>query len=735
MTKTYKNIPSLHRFVEVAPVEAIRKLLAEHGGGDNAKAFASVEWPDTSVPNGVNRDFRLGVLGICAGLDARLSAPLDGHARRIITLSEGKGIEAIQAVRDNLYRHDDDQQSTTTEYEDQQDHFGRATVLYLRAPDLFDDAETYFYAEHHRNYGKLYEAFDLDCDDASSFEWTDEKRTRLETLLQERLGTTGRCLVQHLPFEQKQANGDVTTVHLFLIRHAGEMNSIQQVCDDLSTAPIYYRPPVEATLLFQPDKKSVEVFSEQESSRFLIASSFAETGVDTDLSGRPVSMRQYNLRRFYRSLLLPQEPVADLDLVDVRVLEAEARPQNFKRRVLLKVDKNDDIEEASKDTLGDNNIFKTASLISRVVINVRFMKENKEVNLPITLSTPNRCNLGSRRDPHEREIGFGVLERYGIMKRVVPLSATEEANLFDTMLKFYESEDREVRRSTLEQWGADIEMLRAGGFLKPMGRAMDVTHLRDDGTAIHLTVRAKGASLVADDPVTHQNIEIDPVELERFEVMRGWVAERVVKGLRGAMQIGQRIKADASVTKLGTLVVGDEDVAVFLARRLNRLDTVAEADAYLRGERQIGYGIVLTATEAGPQYLGTNVVVWLGDVLATNAGEVAIDKDRLMRALSDGKQRALAATTVDLIVHNDLVDQESATLIIPGKAPWPLLGKQVTIMDRLVKAHKANNPVLQNKALFEGMSYNHPAQAFQGETWKSYLGHPPEKTRGWTLFV
>lgn len=391
MTKTYKNIPSLHRFVEVAPVQAIRKLLTEHGGGDNAQAFASVEWPEPPALNGVNRDFRPGILGICSGLDAKVSAPLDGHARRIITLSEGKGVEAIQAVRDNLYQHDDDAQSTATEYEAQQDHFGRATVIYLRAPALFDDAEKYFYAEHHRNYGKLYEAFDLDCDDASGFEWTDEKRNRLETLLQERLGTIGRCLVQHVPFEQKQANGDVATAHLFLIRHAGEMNSIQQVCDDLSTAPIYYRPPVEATLLFLPEKKSVEVFSEQESSRFLIASSFAETGVNTDLSGRPVSMRQYNLRRFYSSLALPQEPVADLDLIDVRVLEAEARPQNFKRRVSLKVDKNDDIEDAANDTLGDNSIFKNASLISRVVINVRFTKENKEVNLPITLSTPNRC--------------------------------------------------------------------------------------------------------------------------------------------------------------------------------------------------------------------------------------------------------------------------------------------------------------------------------------------------------
>ena len=735
MIKTYKNIPSLHRFVELAPIDAIRKLLTEQGNGQNDQAFASIEWPNGPVANDVNRDFRFGVLDICVGLDAKVSAPLDGHSRRIITLSEGKGIEAIQAVRDNLYLHDDDQQSAVTEYDAQQDHFGRATVIYLRAPALFDDAEKYFYAEHHRNYGKLYEAFDLDCDDVSGFEWTEEKCARLEALLQERLGTNGRCLVQYLPFDQKQVNGDVVPVHLFLIRHAGEMNSIQQVCDDLSTAPFYYRPPVEATLLFQPDKKSIEVFSEQESSRFLIASSFAETGVNTDLSGRPVSMRQYNLRRFYRSLALPQEPVADLDLIDVRVVEAEARPQNFKRRVSMKVDKNDDINEAAKDTLGDNHIFKNASLISRVVINVRFMKENKEVNLPITLSTPNRCNLGSRRDPHEREIGFNVLERYGIMKRVVPLSASEEANLFDTLLKLYEAEDREVRRSILEQWGADIEMLRAGGFLKPMGRAMDITRLRDDGTTMHLSVRAKGAVLVADDPVSHQTIEIDPVELERFEVMRGWVAERVVKGLRGAMQIGQRIKADAAVTKLGTLVIGDEDVAVFLARRLNRLDMVAEADAYLRGERQVGYGVVLTATEFSPQYLGANVIVWLGDVLTTNAGEVAVDKDRLIRTLSDGKQRALASTTVDLIIHNDLVDHENATLIIPGKEPWPLLGKQVMILDRLVKAHKSNNPVLQNKALFEGMSYNHPAQAFQGETWKSYLGHPPDKTRGWTLFA
>lgn len=254
MIKLYRNIPSLHRFVELAPLTSIRTLIAAHGNDEQTQAFASFEWPESSVLNGTSQSFRLGVLAICARLDARQSAPLDGHARRIITLSEGKGIEAMQAVRNNLYRHDDAQQSIADEYVLQPDHFGRVTVIYLRAPDLFSEAEKYFYAEHHRYYGRLYDAFDLDCDDAVDFEWTDAKQSELEILLHERLGTIGRCLIQYLPFEQKNASGQTSTAHLFLIRHAGEMNSVQQVCDDLSSAPYYYRAPVEATLLFQPEK-------------------------------------------------------------------------------------------------------------------------------------------------------------------------------------------------------------------------------------------------------------------------------------------------------------------------------------------------------------------------------------------------------------------------------------------------------------------------------------------------
>ena len=76
------------------------------------------------------------LLQICADLDARVAGPLEGHARRIVTLAEGKGVEAIQMVSDRLYLHDDAAQTIATEFAAQRDDWGRATVIYLRAAQV-----------------------------------------------------------------------------------------------------------------------------------------------------------------------------------------------------------------------------------------------------------------------------------------------------------------------------------------------------------------------------------------------------------------------------------------------------------------------------------------------------------------------------------------------------------------------------------------------------------------------
>lgn len=736
MSQANKNIPSLHKLVETAAVEAVLMLLRNHGQLTEEPwlqdAALGVVDPNDDV---ACAEARQAILAGCRGLNDDVRQALDGEARRIVALSEGKGPKGVEIAARGIYKFDDADQSLQQTFDHQQDDFGRATVLWVRAPDLFDDAERFFYAEHHRNFGRLYEVFDVDCDGSLAFEWNDAKKTAFEEKIRDRLGLSGPCLIQHFPFEQDGSDDEKHTIHMFLIRHAGPTNSVQHTKADLTLQPIPYRPPVEATLLFQADQKQIEVFANEESARPLIASAFAEIGAGSGLSGRPVTLRQYNLARFYRSLSLPQDVAQRLDLIDVRVIEVEARPQNFKRRVQLKVDKDDDIEQAARDTLGDNHIFTRAALISRVVLNLRFTRDNKEVNLPITLSSPNRCNLGSRRDPEDRERGFAVLEAYGIVRAVAPLDSVQEGGLFHAMLQLYESDSTEVMRTQLVQWGADVELMRAGGFLVPKGRASSVTRLRDDGTDLVLSVRPAGTRLVANDPDSGVLLEIDPDELERFEIKRGWLMERVIKGLRGAMRMGQAPRQDSPVVKLGTLVVGDEEVPVHLARRLDRLEIVAEVDRSLRGDGQVGYGVVLTATEHAPEFLGANVVVPLSTVSAPSADGVTIDQPRLLQALRDGRQRAQAATVVDLLVSSDIAGKETATLIIPGKVPFPLIGNQVILVERLLKAHRDGNAVMQAKDLFAGFGTNSPAQMFKDDVWKDYVGHPPGKARGWMLLV
>ncbi len=198
MARSCKNIPSLHRFVEIAPVEALRGLATACGA--EIMALSDPSWPAATASAAQQKDLRNALLTRCTMLDEQVAAALDGHARRILTLAEAKEWVSLEAiVRERLFRHDDANQTTATDFDAQRDHIGRATVIYLRASTLFDEAEHCFHAERHHNYGRLYQAVDLDCD-------------------------------------------DVTDVHLFLIRHAGAMNSVQQIGADLSTTPHYYRP-------------------------------------------------------------------------------------------------------------------------------------------------------------------------------------------------------------------------------------------------------------------------------------------------------------------------------------------------------------------------------------------------------------------------------------------------------------------------------------------------------------
>ncbi len=735
MPKPFKNMPSLLKYLETAPIKAIRLLsdcLASKGGFE---PLSGLSWPDNGTD--LIEAHRQVIKDACTALPAEVATSLDGHASKIIKLSEGKGIEAVRTVEDRLYQLDTDDLCVTDLFDAQPDALGRATVLFAFAPDLFSKAELFFHSEYYRNFGKLYDAFDIDSDGTPTINWDDDVRTRLEQAVNSRLSITGNCRIEYVPVDRKSDNGQTTQEHIFLIRHAGDRSSVQDTKDDLSTEPLYYTPPVNTTIVVQPSSRSIELFCEDRSVRQALASTFANTVLQSTLSERPVTLRQYNLSRFYTSLALDQAGLDALGVNDVRVVEAEARPKNFGRRVIVKVNQDDEIEDAIDDFFGGRSIFHDRlGNITRIVLNIRYYEDNKLINLPITLSTPNRCNLGSKTDPRERDIGTKVLTHYDILTPVAQLQDGDEGRVIDALLKIFESGLSEVRLRQLQAWRANIALLQAGGFLKPKGPATDVVVTDDEGHAQIRVVKPQGSRLVTRDPVTGALEDVDPDDLIRYDTQPRWVAEFITKALSEVLKSNPTRRQDDPVADLGKMTIGEQTVALYLARQTDNAKHRNSVETYLRGQGQAPYGIVFTATDTYDEYLGPNVVIGLREVMTKTDSAIQIDIERISQIWVARSHRALSATTVEL-VRNPRNLQSSATLYISGRDPWSLNGeKQILVVERLVNAYHSTAPVVQARDLFQGMSSDSPGKLFgKDKTWQQYIGHPEGRSHGWTLLA
>ncbi|WP_217127084.1 hypothetical protein [Hydrogenophilus thiooxidans] len=203
--------------------------------------------------------------------------------------------------------------------------------------------------------------------------WDDTLQDALRQQIQTRLELPGRCTVTHLRVAPQAGSAQAHPQHLLIVRHGGPLASVAEYQEsDGSRQERYYRPLNEATLLFSPEERLIEVFSVSPSVRQQLASAFAETVLKLDLSSKPLALKQYHLGRFMRTLRLPLPTIAGFDIERVAVVEVDARPDNLRHRASLKVTADDDIEAVAESLFGPDHLFHRASAISRVVIAVRY---------------------------------------------------------------------------------------------------------------------------------------------------------------------------------------------------------------------------------------------------------------------------------------------------------------------------------------------------------------------------
>lgn len=735
MAKSFKNGVSLHRLLETSPLPTLQAFLTTVDKGEYAALFSDVHW-SSAIDEDQIKAIRTQIFEIANGLKPDAATPLDRHAHRILTLAEGRGIETIARVSGKLFG-----QTDIEAYAAQLDDLGRSLWLYQYQPRLFDEAETLFYADHYRNFGRMYEAFELDADAQVDFIWNDAVKQTLESEIQQKLELTGRCTVTHLQVDKKDKSGNDVSQHLLIVRHGGPLSSIAEYHEaDGSRMERYYRPLNEATLLFSPDEGVIEVFSASPTVRQQVAGCFAETGLKLDLSGKPLTLKQYNLTRFLSSLHLTPPSVPGFDIERVAVVEVDARPDNFKHRASLKVTVEDDIEAIAEALFGKEHIFSRATCISRVVIAVRYTQHgtDKSKTLNITLSDPNRCNLRSNRDPVQRDLGYALLTAWGVLHQVKPLSVADERQLFPMLLQLFDQVTKEVPGKFFIERGIAPEALVEGGFIERRGRLTSLL-IDADGIAHEVTVRSAGKPgwIVYNHPVDGSQVELLASAADKYAIRRDWLDEIVMKRLKTQLASVSLTKLDDCLTCLGNIDLGAETVPCYIARDLKNSTTLQRLDILLRARSDKGIGLILSAGRDQPLCLGPNIITPAADHLAVVDSDGLLDIARLASVFTQGKTLARGGMVVDLVKHSD----KSATLYIPGKPPLMLVGeKQIAIFDVLVTAYQKGSPIVKTSEAMASSESFSPSSAFRNDQWSSikgvYLDLPPGVKRGaWMLLV
>lgn len=552
MKISWKNAASLLNFLKMAPLQSIQLFVDEIQKHSGFEALKEVSPADGDAPDA---DQRKHYRTKFAKLPEEVRTTLDGHTAQILELSDDAADSAQQLAREKAYTVDIGEPALDALLDEAPDAIGRATILFTLAPDLFRQAQAYFHSDYFRNLGKLYDAFDIDTDKPVSLQWDENTQADLEKAICTALATTGQCRVEYVPIKRSLDDGTVACEHLFLIRHAGDKRSVQNTNSELETEPLYYTPPVESTVKVIPENRTLEVLCKDRSARARLAQAVSHHVLEVALSGRPMTLRQYDLSRFYESLQLPQDVLDGLDEVsEVRLVELDLLISAKNRRVSVKVQPDDDLEEAMQDIFGDKSPLQRDYLrIVRVVLNASLLRGAKTVNMPITISTPNRCNISSKRDQRLRDLSTTILNRYGILICPSQFQNEDIGTVFTTVLRLFEAQTTEVRLRDLQAWGSNLDLLLAGGFLKMMGPANTVKLIDDDGRVQTLSVRENAGRLIAVEPETDILFGVDPDDLVRYQVAKDWVAECVIKSLGKALSVIPAVADGGLVTRLGEL--------------------------------------------------------------------------------------------------------------------------------------------------------------------------------------
>jgi len=639
--------------------------------------------------------------------------PLEQRCRRVCRLADGKGPSSLEMIADRQF--DDGRRQ---EFMSQPDRLCRSIWAYLNERDAFEDAESFHFARQFREHGRLYDAFEVDLGAPVTLDAASIDAAVLADRVTKTLKLKTACTVKAIDLPATAAH---PASIMIIVRHGGPLSSVHDHKNDGRRGTIYYRPPNEATLIYTPSMRQIEVCADSPVVRQTVSDSFAEVALGHDVSQKPLTWKHYNLLRFRSSLRLEPPIVDGYEIKFARVLEAEVRLGAWRRKLLLKVTVDDDIEEVADQYLGARNVFRRAEALSRIGVAVAYNRvgDERERTLNITISGTQRCNLQSNKDPDERSLGFALLKEWGILSAFRQIDADDLRSMFIQLLKLHDRADDEVGGAYLHELGLDPYRLVQGGLLQRRDR-QDVVLIEDDEldgegdvkpSATRGMVRLMG-------PFGEDAGKRPAFHFDKYSINAQWLHETLLQLMKPLLSKRAPQILDADLTLLGRMQINGAEVPVYFGRRLDDHKIAARLDLLLRARNNEGVGIVLAASAEMPGCLGPNVVVPLLSNMSAKDEEFVLSRDGLELAYRNSFLLASGGSTPQVVRSGD----QSGTLYVPGKDPLHLGGNdQLTIFERLVAARRKGSPDVQVKDLMEGFVSRSPQQVFEKVMWKSIL--------------
>jgi len=712
--------PHVLALIEDARVDLARAVLAMREGKDE---------PDFGLPNAVldpgdneaAHAFRQDLLQTLSAFDPDELRPAEQRASRVRALAEGKGIDSLATITEKQLTEEQ-----SREFEQQPDQLCKSIWAFLNARPTFEDAESFHFARKFRDYGKLYDAFEVELEKAVNLNSGAIDEAALATKITSALRLKTACTVKALDLPATAAHPASV---MLIVRHGGPLSSVHDHRDDGRRGTIYYRPPNEATLIYTPAIRQIEVCADSPVVRQGVAGSFAEEALGHDVSQKPLTWKRYNLSRFRSSLRLDLPSVTGYEIADARVLEVEIRLGSWSRKLILKVAAEDDIEQIADHYLKPNNIFRRADGFSRVGIVVTYNRigDDNERTLNITISGSKSCNLQSNKDPDERNLGFALLDAWGILSAFKQIEPTDLRGIFPQLVMLHDRTEDDVSGEHLRELGLDPDQMFQGGLLDRRGR-QDIVLIDDDDMGGEAEVKPSGVEGMSRIVGAFgQDGGLMPTsDLEIYEINREWLHETVVGLLKPMLNKLAAQVLDPDLSLLGSMRIDGTDAPIFFARRLHDLKTISRLDQLMRARNAVGVGIVLSAGTDGPGYLGPNLVIPVSGCLSPGADDLLLSRDALELAYRTNRPLAQGGATLQLLRSGT----QSATLHIPGKAPLVVSGyKQLLIVERLVKAHKSGQAEMRTGEIIADTGVLSPPDAWPSSARKSVAGVYIENSR------